>query len=221
MFTGLIQSVGQVRRHSKGLLVNGCSAFSPLKLGDSIAVDGVCLTVAEVIADGFLAVVSEETLSRTTLAAKSDRGALVNLEPALRFSDRLGGHLVSGHIDGVGIVTALEKLLSSWKLEVQWNEPLLGRYICEKASISLDGISLTVAGCVDDGSSFWIAVIPHTWSSTSLNNLVVGANVNLEADMIAKYSERLLSAHLSSKSPFETTDKTVISKDWLVSQGWN
>ena len=220
MFTGLIQGVGRVRRHSKGLLVEGCNSFSPLKLGDSIAVDGVCLTVVELIAQGFLADVSEETLNRTTLSTKADKGDLVNLEPALRFSDRLGGHLVSGHIDGIGMVTALENLSNSWKLEVQWKDPLLGRYICQKASISVNGISLTVAGCVDDGSTFWIAVIPHTWASTSLHYLVVGAQVNLEADMIAKYSERLLTAHLSAKSPLETTDKTVISKDWLASQGW-
>ena len=102
MFTGLVQSVGTIQRRSGAVVVSGCSPFAPLVLGDSVAVDGVCLTVAELVADGFRADVSEETLRRTTLGRKSEQGGSVNLEPALRLSDRLGGHLVSGHVDAPG-----------------------------------------------------------------------------------------------------------------------
>ncbi len=220
MFTGLVQAVGRLQRRSKGLLVKGCEPFAPLHLGDSVAVDGVCLTVAELCSDGFLADVSEETLRRTTLGAKADRGGVVNLEPALRFSDRLGGHLVSGHVDGSGEVVALEALPHSWHLEVRWQDPLFGRYICEKASIAVDGISLTVAGCVEDGSSFWMAVIPHTWSSTALKQLSIGTVVNLEADLLAKYTERLL-ARGPKTSVGTNPPEPPISSQWLANHGWS
>ncbi len=216
MFTGLIQSVGRVARSSNGLIVEGCGPFSPIGLGDSIAVDGVCLTVAELIPDGFLADVSEETLSRTTLGEKSKRRDLVNLEPALRFSDRLGGHLVSGHIDGLGEVVALEKMLQSWKLEILLKNHDLRRYVCEKGSISLNGISLTVAGFSEDGIRLWIAVIPHTWMSTTLKNLDLGDLVNIEVDLLAKYSERLL----ESRESFKKNSSNEISKNWLADHGW-
>ena len=198
MFTGLVQAIGAIRRSPKGVQVQwhppAGAAWGPaqLALGDSVAVDGVCLTVAERLADGFRADVSEETLGRTTLAAKADRGGAVNLEPALRLADRLGGHLVSGHVDGLGMVRAIARQPASWRLELAWNDPAYGRYICEKASVAVDGISLTVAGCDADGGGFWIAVIPHTWASTTLAQLAVGHGVNLEADLLAKYTERLL-----------------------------
>ena len=198
MFTGLVQATGVIRRSPRGVQVHwsaaGGEAWGPasLALGDSVAVDGVCLTVAGLSADGFRADVSEETLGRTTLAAKADRGARVNLEPALRLADRLGGHLVSGHVDGLGQVRAIERQPGSWRLELAWCDPAYGRYICEKASVAVDGISLTVAGCSGDGAGFWIAVIPHTWASTTLAQLAVGHRVNLEADLLAKYTERLL-----------------------------
>ena len=174
MFTGLVQAVGQVERRGRALLVGGCSAFAPLQLGDSVAVDGVCLTVASLVGDGFLADVSEETLQRTTLGAKATGGGSVNLEPALRLSDRLGGHLVSGHVDGIGEVVAVESLPQSWHLELRWRDADFGRYICDKASVAVNGISLTVAGCADGGARFWLAVIPHTWSVTALRDLQVG-----------------------------------------------
>ena len=122
MFTGLVQSVGTIQRRSGAVVVSGCSPFAPLVLGDSVAVDGVCLTVAELVADGFRADVSEETLRRTTLGRKSEQGGAVNLEPALRLSDRLGGHLVSGHVDAPGEVIRLEALpqSGSWKC-VGWS----------------------------------------------------------------------------------------------------
>ena len=145
MFTGLIQSIGKIKRNSFGIMVEGVEPFSPLKLGDSISVDGVCLTVAKILNNAFLADISEETLQRTNLGEKAVKNSYVNLEPALRLSDRLGGHIVSGHIDGVGEVVSIEKLKSSWNLKVSWCDLNFCRYMCDKASISLNGISLTIA----------------------------------------------------------------------------
>ncbi len=223
MFTGLIQAVGRVRKSSRGLMVEGCEPFSPLSIGESIAVDGVCLTVAEIFSNGFFADVSEETLKRTTLGLKSGKGDYVNLEPALRLSDRLGGHLVSGHVDGLGEVVSLEELSHSWKIEISWQNSDLGRYICEKGSISLNGISLTVAGFSDDERRFFVAVIPHTWQTTSLKYLRLGMLVNLEVDLLAKYSERLLQATFHSKTNKDSEKKSPspISLEWLKSQGWS
>ena len=219
MFTGLIQAVGTIQRRSSGVLIEGCGAFAPLALGDSVAVDGVCLTVAERSSNGFLADVSEETLSRTTLGTKADRGGAVNLEPALRLSDRLGGHLVSGHIDAVGEVTSIEARPQSWELELRWLEPRFGRYVCEKASIAVDGISLTVARCADDGVHFTLAVIPHTWGVTTLMNRAVGDRVNLEADQLARYAERLLDGVNASDA--SSRPEPSLSKEWLAAHGWS
>ncbi|MGC6483132.1 MAG: riboflavin synthase [Synechococcus sp.] len=220
MFTGLVKAVGRVERRGQRLLVTGCAPFVPLQLGDSVAVDGVCLTVADCVGDGFLADVSEETLMRTTLGAKASRRGAVNLEPALRLADRLGGHLVSGHVDGAGTVIAVEALPQSWRLELRWNDASYGRYLCEKGSIAVDGISLTVAGCSDDGAQFWIAVIPHTWASTALQHLVAGARVNLEADLIARYAERLLLQVPGAASRTEMHDDRTMTGDWLKAHGW-
>ncbi len=221
MFTGLIQSVGRVTQRSKGLLVEGCKFFFPLKLGDSIAVDGVCLTVAEIAPDGFWADVSEETLSRTTLGNKAQKGSLVNLEPALKLSDRLGGHLVTGHIDGLGEVVSLADLSQSWILEMRLLDDLFIRYVCEKGSIAIDGVSLTVASLSDDETRFSIAVIPHTWETTSLKELNVGSLVNIEVDLLAKYSERLLSFNQNiSRTKGAQQFPSDISREWLESNGW-
>ncbi len=215
MFTGLVQAVGKVELRGQRLLVHGCAPFAPLQLGDSVAVDGVCLTVAECVGDGFLADVSEETLQRTTLGSKALHRGAVNLEPALRLADRLGGHLVSGHVDGAGEVVAIEALPQSWRLELQWKDSSYGRYVCEKGSIAVDGISLTVAGCADDGVRFWVAVIPHTWASTALQYLQQGVTVNLEADLIARYTERLVLQAGSGSQPDES-----LSTEWLRQHGW-
>jgi len=216
MFTGLVQAVGRLERRGTQVLVHGCAPLAPLQLGDSVAVDGVCLTVASLVGDGFLADVSEETLERTTLGPKALRGGVVNLEPALRLSDRLGGHLVSGHVDAAGEVLAIEALPQSWRLELRWREPGHERYICEKGSIAVDGISLTVAGSAASGRQFWIAVIPHTWRTTALHHLRVGDRVNLEVDVIARYTERLLATE-----PSHADGSQVISAEWLARQGWS
>ena len=217
MFTGLVQSVGRIERRAAGVVVWGCAPFAPLALGDSVAVDGVCLTAAELVADGFRADVSEETLRRTTLGCKADRGGAVNLEPALRLSDRLGGHLVGGHVDATGEVTRVETLPNSWALSIRWSEARFGRYVCEKASIAVDGISLTVAECSADGTTFTLAVIPHTWEATTLKNLTIGDTVNLEADQLARYAERLLRADAVD----ERTKDEGFSASWLAAHGWS
>ncbi len=220
MFTGLTQSIGSLHVHSRGVLIKGFKTLSPLSLGESVSVDGVCLTVAELTLDGFLAAVSEETLKRTTLGLKAKKGSSVNLEQALRFSDRLGGHIVSGHVDGLGKVVDVKSLQNSWQVDLCWGEPLFGRYICDKASITLNGISLTVASCSEAGDYFSLSIIPHTWDTTNMKDLRVGDLVNLEADLLAKYTERLL----KHKSPIRNNPASQgladISKEWLSANGW-
>ncbi|MCP9833542.1 MULTISPECIES: riboflavin synthase [unclassified Cyanobium] len=212
MFTGLVQAIGRLERSPAGVRVR--TDLGPLALGDSVAVDGVCLTVAELLSDGFRADVSAETLGRSTLAERAAAGGWVNLEPALRLVDRLGGHLVSGHVDGLGEITTIQRQPDAWRLEVAWLDPAYGRYVCEKASVALDGISLTVAGCEADGSHFWMAVIPTTWNGTTLAGRRVGERVNLEADLLAKYTERLL------RPAGTTAPEATLSSAWLAEHGW-
>lgn len=214
MFTGLVQAVGRLQSLPDAVRVS----WSPqhwtaegLAVGDSVAVDGVCLTARKLLEHGFEADVSPETLSRTTLGERARSGAAVNLEPALRLADRLGGHLVSGHIDGLGRVEAISRQGHSWDLQLAWDDPLLGRYICEKGSVAVNGISLTVAACHHDGASFSLAVIPHTWEQTTLQELRCGDAVNLEADLLAKYVERLLPGSAS----------TDLTPQWMAENGWN
>jgi riboflavin synthase len=217
MFTGLVQAMGTIERSSGGVRLRWsatAAGWGPdgLQLGESVAVDGVCLTVAERLHDGFRADVSEETLRRSTLADRADRRAAVNLEPALRLADRLGGHLVSGHVDGLGSVQAITRESGSWRLELAWQDPAYGRYVCDKASVAVNGISLTVAGCSPDGGGFWVAVIPHTWEETTLHSLRAGEAVNLEADLLAKYTERLLGSSIAAR-PMDGV--------WLAEHGWH
>ena len=220
MFTGLIQSIGTIKKNNVGLVVDGCKPFSPIQLGDSVSVDGVCLTVSELMNDSFLANISEETLKRTNLADKAQKNGYVNLEPALRLSDRLGGHIVSGHIDGMGEVVLIQDLQYSWNLQVSWDDSSFSRYICDKASISLNGISLTISEVYNDGRQFSIAVIPHTWSNTCLQYLRVGEKVNLEVDLMAKYAEKLLKVDKNINDVI-SPDCPVISSNWLDEHGWN
>jgi len=225
MFTGLVQAVGHLQACPGGVAIHvSPGALGSLALGDSIAVDGVCLTVAELWPDRFRADVSGETLGRSTLAAKARVGGAVNLEPALRLADRLGGHLVSGHVDGLGRVLLQERRGNAWHLELAWEQPSYGRYICEKASIAVDGISLTVAGCSPGGERFWIAVIPHTWASTTLKDLRAGSAVNLEADLLAKYTERLLQGRIPGGGPDHPPGAQpaapALDSQWLSEQGY-
>ncbi|MHB1324405.1 MAG: riboflavin synthase [Coriobacteriia bacterium] len=196
MFTGLIECEGIITRAERMSGGMRLEVYSPefgrdMAIGDSIAVDGVCLTVAKFIRGAFLADVSGETLERTTLGALQP-GAKVNLERALRLSDRLGGHLVSGHVDGTG---HLELRQPAGKFTVyQFQAPSnVMRYVVEKGSIAVDGISLTVAKVGPQG--FTAAVIPQTDTVTTLKDKAIGAAVNLEADMLAKYVERFVGVY--------------------------
>lgn len=194
MFTGIIQAVGRIAtREERGgdarlRVETGKLDLSDLAVGDSIAVSGVCLTAVELTRDGFWADVSAETLSRTTLGALPV-GARVNLEKALTPSTRLGGHLVSGHVDGVGRVTGRRPEARSVRLTLEAPRDL-ARYIAEKGSIGVDGVSLTVNAV--SGAAFDLNIVPHTLAETTLGDFTPGRPVNLEVDVIARYLERLL-----------------------------
>lgn len=193
MFTGLVQGVGTVTEvtHVDGavrLAVRADGVRDAVVPGASIAVDGVCLTVAEPTADGFVADVMPETLSRTTLGGLAP-GSPVNLEPALRADARLGGHLVQGHVDGVGTIVGRTPG-PRWD-DVSVAVPReLARYVAEKGSIAVSGVSLTVTWVTDD--AFGVSLVPTTLAETTLGALAVGDPVNLEVDVLAKYVERLL-----------------------------
>lgn len=191
MFTGIIQSIGKITRiSSKGedLLLEIDLADLPredIQIGDSIAVNGVCLTVTALQGSHFHALVSQATQQCTV---GLDTAHAVNLEKALRLSDRLGGHIVSGHVDGVGQVIRLEVLDNCWKLSVRAPHAI-SRYIAVKGSICVDGVSLTVNEVLQD--DFSVNIIPHTLEKTTLAKLGVGSRVNLEVDMLARYIDRM------------------------------
>ena len=216
MFTGIIQSIGTLKQEKNILEIEILDNFFDMAIGDSIAVDGICLTVKEIFQNKFTVDVSEETLKKTTLGLKSNLNQIVNLEPALRISDRLGGHIVSGHIDGLGIVENIEKLEKSWLLSIKWKNNNFSKYVVDKGSICVNGISLTIAKYEKEGEIFTIAIIPHTWHNTNLKKLNVGDNVNLEADALIKYVEKLLLFNKNNKD-FSTND---ISSEWLKENGW-
>ena len=194
MFTGLIQTVGRLRaiepREGDVRLVFGAGALAmdEVQLGESIAVSGVCLTVVGFDRASFAADVSNESLARSTLGGL-EIGAPVNLERALRLGDRLGGHLVSGHVDGVGRVLSVEPDARSQRWRFAAPRELM-RYIAEKGSICVDGVSLTVNAVGPDG--FEVNLVPHTVEHTAFSETPVGAAVNLEVDQVARYVEALL-----------------------------
>jgi riboflavin synthase len=197
MFTGIVAAVGAIT-HLESLGLNAgwrvhveapLLGLSDVAIGDSIAVQGACMTVVAVSAGGFEFDVSRESLARTI---GLDVKGPVNLEKAMRLTDRVGGHLVSGHVDGVGTVVRFEAVAESWLLDIK--APLaLARYMVFKGSVTVNGVSLTVNQVTDapDGCVVSINLIPHTLAATTLKALVPGAMVNLEIDMIARYLERL------------------------------
>jgi len=217
MFTGIIQSIGKLKQEKNILEIEILDNLFDMEIGDSIAVDGICLTVKEIFNNKFTVDVSEETLKKTTLGVKSNLNQIVNLEPALRVSDRLGGHIVSGHVDGLGTVENIEKLEKSWLLSIKWKNKKFSKYVVNKGSICVNGISLTIAKYEQEGEIFTIAIIPHTWHNTNLNKLNVGDIVNLEADALIKYVEKLLLFNRDKKEDFSTNN---ISSEWLKENGW-
>jgi riboflavin synthase len=194
MFTGIVAAVGRVTEttaSAAGLKLRVDAGGLPLddvQIGDSIAVNGVCLTVVSLDTDAFDVDVSHETLECATGFA---HGSTVNLEKALRLSDRLGGHLVSGHVDGRGVVERFEPVGDNKLLEIDVPAEL-ARYVARKGSVAVDGVSLTVNAV--DGNRFTANLIPHTLAHTNLNRLHPGAEVNIEIDLLARYAERILAA---------------------------
>ena len=194
MFTGIIQAVGRIADIDAGeqdirlRIETGKLPLTDVAPGDSIATSGVCLTVTELPGDGFWADVSPETLSLTSLGSKGV-GDAVNLETSLTLSTPLGGHLVSGHVDGVGHIEQIIEDARFWRVKVAAPDNL-ARYIAMKGSICVDGTSLTVNQV--DGSVFELTIIPQTWEETVFSDYVAGSPVNLEVDVIARYLERLM-----------------------------
>lgn len=194
MFTGIIVATGHVVSSisREGDLELGIDAAAldvkRLAVGDSVSVEGVCLTVTRLDGSVFHADVSRETIAKTTLGALI-AGVRVNLEPSLRAGDPLGGHLVSGHVDAVGTLSALDRDARSWRMRFELPPPLM-RYVAAKGSICINGVSLTVNDV--RGRGFDVNIIPHTHEVTTLGELSVGAAVNIEIDVIARYLERLM-----------------------------
>ena len=194
MFTGIVEEVGRVSGlHDYRFVISAENVLSDVKIGDSISVNGACLTVVEFDRQSFAVDLAPETLRRTSLG-EAGPGSAVNLERALAASDRMGGHIVQGHVDGTGSVTALTPEADCYIMEIEAPESLTP-YVVEKGFIAVDGISLTVVQRTE--RRFTISVIPFTMQNTNLHEKLVGDWVNLEADILAKYVESLLQSRLS------------------------
>ena len=219
MFTGIIQAVGSIASmqdiggDKRVRLNTGDLELADVEVGDSIAVSGVCLTVIEKHSDGFSADVSGETLSRTGLG-RLKKSSAVNLEKAVTPTTALGGHLVSGHVDGIGEVIKRQADARSVRFSVR-APAVLARYIAEKGSICIDGISLTVNAV--DGDVFELNIVPHTLTQTTMDGFDVGTKVNLEVDIIARYLERLL---LGERAAQKTTTGAELTQQFLADNGF-
>lgn len=217
MFTGIVEELGRLKKIQKGadsarLAIEGAVVLQEVKLGDSIAVNGICLTVTE-FNDRFFAVdVMAETLRKTNLAELKP-GDPVNLERALRVGDRLGGHIVSGHIDGVGQITGRRREDIALLTEITAPAEVM-RYVIKKGSVAIDGISLTVVDRTEN--SFQVSLIPHTAKMTTLGYKKPGDRVNLESDIIGKYVERLMGL----SQPAESGSKQGLTMEYLADKGF-
>ena len=221
VFTGIIEAIGtvvdirdrggDVRLH----IDTGPLDLGDVALGDSIAVNGVCLTAVELPGDGFVADVSRETLSLTSLG-QLDSGSPVNLEKALTLATRLGGHLVSGHVDGLGTVIDRHDDARSVRFTIEAPDGL-ARYIAHKGSITVDGTSLTVNSV--DGRRFELNIVPHTLEQTIMGDYVAGRRVNLEVDLVARYLERLLLGDKAAESGAGMIDMDMLARAGFVKSG--
>ncbi len=221
MFTGIVEELGTVRyiqRKSQGvtLEIHASEVLTDAQVGNSIAVDGVCLTIVSLTPEAFAADVSAETLRRTTLGERQI-GGQVNLERSLRLSDRLGGHLVLGHVDEVATICAWKDEEDASLMRVTMSNNTR-RYITYKGSVTVDGISLTVSHVSED--SFEVALIPHTKAVTTLGTKRNGANVNLEVDLIARYIEALLKNKGKETGWTEQTDSETLNLRFLAKHGY-
>lgn len=210
MFTGIVEdvgSIGSIEQNGSSLVLQIKAKFATeLTLGESVAVNGICLTVTKKDDASFSADVTPETFRRTSLSLLS-AGSPVNLERAMRADGRFGGHIVSGHIDGTGRLTAIRREDNAYNVFFRVEKPLF-RYIIEKGSVALDGISLTVASVKNEGNygEFSVAVIPHTWENTALKNKRVGSIINVECDVVGKYIEHFVNIGSSSPTSSEKID---------------
>lgn len=224
MFTGIVEEMGTIKSISKGsksaiLTIEASKVLENSKIGDSIAVNGVCLTVTSMTPKQFRADVMAETLRRSSLG-KLTGGSKVNLERAMAANGRFGGHIVSGHIDGTGTITSMTPEDNAVWVEIQTSSNVL-KYIIEKGSIAIDGISLTVARVTD--TSFSVSVIPHTGSETTLLAKSPGDIVNLENDIVGKYIDRLLhfgQSEDSDKNFSDRNESSGITLDFLARNGF-
>lgn len=218
MFTGIVEEIGKISQvvrgvNSQKLTIKADKIMEDIGLGDSIAVNGICLTVTEFSRDSFTVDVMHETLMHTSLKGISI-GKNVNLERAMQANGRFGGHIVSGHIDGTGTIAEIKKDDIAFRYRINCDNKIL-KYIIKKGSICIDGISLTVANLYDD--SFEVSIIPHTSSNTILDEKKVGDIVNLENDCIGKYVERLLNFDSSSN---DSKKSSGITEDFLLRHGF-
>ncbi|SEV92897.1 riboflavin synthase [[Clostridium] fimetarium] len=219
MFTGIVEEVGKIININRGakssvLNIEGKLIFDDLKIGDSVAVNGVCLTVTSIRNHMFTADVMSETLSRSSFSTLKS-GSIVNLERAMLANERFGGHIVSGHIDGTGIISGIKKDDNAIWYTIETPQKVI-KYIVQKGSIAIDGISLTIANV--NISSFSVSIIPHTAKATILSTRGIGDIVNLENDMVGKYIERFLGYKEASLFEKETENK--ITKEFLVTSGF-
>lgn len=222
MFTGIIESVGYIAALSseqKGMKVtiaSGGLVMGGVQLGDSIAVNGVCLTVTSFGSSEFSADVSAESL-RYTRFSKISVGDRVNLEKALTLSKPLGGHLVSGHVDGLGSIVEISSEGESLRYTISCDD-VLQRYIANKGSITVDGVSLTVTGLVKGG--FTLNIVPHTAENTIIPEYKVGRQVHLEVDLMARYAERLLQSEQSQTNATSKAQASRLDKSFLLANGY-
>ena len=217
MFTGIIEEIGIVKSiKSKVITIEANKIFDDLKLGDSVAVNGTCLTISSFSNKIFNADITTETLSRTNLGDLKS-GFKVNLERALTSNGRLGGHIVSGHIDGVGIIKNISKSENDIILKIEVSANLM-KYIIEKGSVAVDGISLTVAKVDSNKNNFSVAIIPHTLKETVLYYKKSGDKVNIENDIIGKYVEKLLTFNNCNNE--KNNKNSNINMEFLIKNGF-
>ena len=222
MFTGIVEELGTVKKIKKGansavFTIRAEKILDDLKTGDSVAVNGICLTVTACLEDGFTADVMHETLRRTNLGELKS-GSKVNLERAMAANGRFGGHIVAGHVDGTGTISSMKKDDNAVWITIDTSAAIL-KYIISKGSITIDGVSLTVAKV--DNKSFAVSVIPHTGQNTTLLDKKPGDTVNLENDMVGKYVEKLLQyGSIPAEEEEGTTEKTGITMDFLIQNGF-
>ena len=216
MFTGLVEELGKVRSVSRGthsirLTISAKKVLTDVKIGDSIAVDGVCLTVTDFNAISFTADIMPETFDRTTLSQLKP-GRAVNLERTLRVGDRLGGHIVSGHVDATGVIVTITPQDNANILRISCPDELRAFFI-PQGSVAVDGVSLTIVACGD--SWFSVSLIPHTWDITALSDKKPSDRVNIETDVLGKYIHRMIG--VSKRS---TAGKKAIEPDFLAKHGF-